>query len=468
MEAQDTTHARLLAGELKGLKRLDLSCGLTGFPPEIFELADSLEVLNLSGNQLSELPHDLHRLHRLQVLFCSGNRFTELPTALGACTSLETVGFKSNSIRQVDARALPASLRWLILTDNRIEELPAELGQRPRLQKLMLAGNRLRALPPSLAHCLQLELIRIAANPLESLPDWLTALPRLAWIACAGTPCAPDLGSPALPEIAWDRLTLEAVLGEGASGVIHQAQQRHGDGPRPVAVKIFKGAVTSDGWPADEMAACMAAGLHPQLVGAQGRIAGHPQRRQGLVMPLVDSSFQVLAGPPSLASCTRDVYPERAAFSPATALRIALDIARAVAHLHQRGILHGDLYAHNILVGPEGAALLGDFGAASRFSTEAGATRSTTLQRLEARAFGCLLEELCQRCDAPATDPALQTLVALRDRCLHEQVDTRPSFAELVQTLAVASQALSAGGSARGQARTVQRELQPETGAGRR
>ena len=47
------TLAQLKAGQLAGIQRLDLSCGLTEFPREIFELADSLEILNLSGDRKS-------------------------------------------------------------------------------------------------------------------------------------------------------------------------------------------------------------------------------------------------------------------------------------------------------------------------------------------------------------------------------------------------------------------------------
>ncbi|WP_228483655.1 leucine-rich repeat domain-containing protein [Pseudomonas aeruginosa] len=136
------TLQQLRSGELAGATRLDLSCGLREFPREIFELADSLEVLNLSGNALDSLPDDLGRLHRLKVLFCSANDFDELPAAVGDCPALSMVGFKSNRIERVPAAALPPALRWLILTDNRIATLPEELGRRP-LQKLMLAGNRL-------------------------------------------------------------------------------------------------------------------------------------------------------------------------------------------------------------------------------------------------------------------------------------------------------------------------------------
>ncbi|HCJ51709.1 MAG TPA: protein kinase, partial [Gallionella sp.] len=65
------TLERLRCGKLAGIKRLDLSCGLTQFPDEIYDLAESLEILNLSGNALTSLPDDLPRLHKLRVIFCS-------------------------------------------------------------------------------------------------------------------------------------------------------------------------------------------------------------------------------------------------------------------------------------------------------------------------------------------------------------------------------------------------------------
>ena len=45
------TLEQLLRGDLAGATRLDLSCSLTELPAEVLGLADSLEVLNLSGNR---------------------------------------------------------------------------------------------------------------------------------------------------------------------------------------------------------------------------------------------------------------------------------------------------------------------------------------------------------------------------------------------------------------------------------
>ncbi|MHC8287705.1 protein kinase [Pseudomonas sp. XS1P51] len=432
------TLAQLRAGQLSGITRLDLGGGLTEFPREIFDLADSLEVLNLSGNALSSLPDDLHRLTRLRVLFCSDNLFTELPACLGQCAALTMVGFKANRIEHVPGVALPPLLRWLILTDNAVSELPTELGERPLLQKLMLAGNRLQRLPESLSQCHRLELIRIAANQLTELPEWLLTLPSLTWLAYAGNPLETEADAAALEataNIPWSALRLEQQLGEGASGVIHRATwERPGQPATPVAVKLYKGEMTSDGSPLHEMNACITAGIHPNLIRVEGRIVGHPHAQAGLVMELIDPSYRNLAGLPSLASCSRDVYANDTRFSAGVALRIACGIASVAEHLHRQGITHGDLYGHNILWNEQGDCLLGDFGAAS-FHATSDSLESRALQRIEVRAFGVLLGELLERIDSGLSDEGRGQLEDLQQRCCQPDVMMRPGFSEIVREL---------------------------------
>lgn len=433
------TLEQLRTGKLTGLQRLKLSCNLTDFPREIFSLADTLEILDLSGNALSSLPDDLPRLRKLRIIFCSDNQFTELPEVLGQCPQLSMVAFKANRINKVPARALPAHLRWLILTDNQIEELPAELGNCHQLQKLALAGNRLQGLPATMSACTRLELVRISANRLRKLPDCLLSLPRLAWLAYAGNPFCEQqeqvaLAATPVASVDWNALQIHDKLGEGASGVIYRAGHRQGSEVRPVAIKMFKGDVTSDGLPDSEMAAWLAAGTHPNLIPIQGRVTAHPAGATGLLMPLVDPAFHALAGPPSLDSCTRDIYAAGLAFEPQQILEIARGIASAARHLHERGILHGDLYAHNILHASNGVALLGDFGAATLYAPESQAAHA--LQRIEVRAFGYLLEELLERCRVPVRSlPRLVRLAVLATACLNHDASARPTFHEVEDAL---------------------------------
>jgi len=435
-----TTLAALRSGQLQGITRLDLACELQKFPREIFALADTLEVLNLSGNALSELPDDLSRLSKLKVLFCSNNRFTRLPEVLASCVQLEMVGFKANSIREVAAAAISQGLRWFILTDNQIEALPDSIGSCKRLQKLMLAGNQLAGLPEAMRGCEGLELLRISANRFQALPEWLLQLPRLTWLAFGGNPVSALPQAPtSATRLKWADLVFGEQLGEGASGVIHKAhwQPSPQDAGHPVAVKLFKGPVTSDGFPAEEMAACLAAGNHAHLIGVLGELTGHPAGTSGLVMPWIDPEFRNLAGPPNLASCTRDIYADGQRFSLPLVLDLAKGLAAVGEHLHARGILHGDFYAHNVLYRPEGGCLLGDFGAATMYAPQpSGGTN--LFEALEVRAFGCLFGELLERCE-PETQPErnvlLTSLQALQLRCVAPVAASRPRFAELVARL---------------------------------
>jgi hypothetical protein len=418
------TLAALRRGDLGGARELRLPDGLTEVPREVFALADTLEVLDLGRGSLSDLPADLGRLRRLRVLFGSGNPFARLPPVLGDCPTLSQLGFRGCGIRAVPAEALTRDLRWLTLTDNRIEHLPEALGERPLLQKLMLAGNRIGALPDSLAGASNLELIRLACNRIETLPSWLTRLPRLAWIAYAGNPAEPATEPAPAPRVPWADLEVGDLLGEGASGRVHRAGWR-GDA---VALKLFKGAMTSDGLPEREMEACLAAGTHPALTGALGRLDGHPDGAQGLLLRLLPPHWRVLAGPPSLASCSRDIYDADLRVDPEAALRVTRAVAGAVAHLHGRGLLHGDVYAHNTLWDAgTGAAVLGDFGAASALP---GGDAGAALARIEVRAVGILIGEVLERCEAPP--PGLQALV---EACTQPDPDRRPSLVEVVAAL---------------------------------
>jgi len=429
----------LRSGQLAGSKRLKLECGLTQFPSEVFALADSLEILDLSNNHLRALPDEFERLKHLKIVFFTNNDFEEIPEVMRQCLDLKMVSFKSNQVANVGEHALPLSIRWLILTDNKIEKLPASLGSLSHLQKLMLAGNRLQSLPESMASCLKLELIRLSANQLQVLPSWLFTLPRLSWLAYAGNPlCSANAtAKPVLPDIDWAELTLGETLGQGASGVIYKGIWTTKLAQKEVAIKIFKGEITSDGLPGDEMGASLAAGCHDNLVNVLGKLSNGPQEKQGLVFSFIPPDYKNLGEPPDFDTCTRDTYSTNASFSLPVILRITIGIASAAAHLHAKGIMHGDLYPHNILVDETGNSLLGDFGAAS-FYDPSDVVIGQALERLEVRAFGCLLEDMLDRCTLQEESEytwAVESLRCLQQDCLKQVLSQRPQFTEIGERL---------------------------------
>ena len=423
----------LRTGKLQGVTRLKLSDKLDTLPEEVFGLADSLEILDLNGTGLSELPADFGRLKKLRILFMSDNPVETLPEVLADCPALSMIGFKNCHISDVPHGAIPKTVNWLILTGNRISELPASVGELPRLQKCMLAGNQLSTLPDTFAGGQNLELLRLSANRFEALPDFLFSLPKLSWLTFAGNPLHKSFGENAnIPVVTGDALEFGETLGEGASGVIRKARWK-GE-TEPVAVKLFKGALTSDGFAEDELNATLAAGNHDGLVPIRARLKDDDL--DGLIMPVIPGDFSALGNPPTFDTCTRDHYPDDFRISADKALRIARQQAGIMLHLRERNIAHNDFYPHNILTNPEGESLLTDFGAAANYASLPDHQRHA-LERIEARAFGCLVDDLINGLSQDDLNSSTGAkLIRLRDQLFNETVSSRPGFSDIVDALA--------------------------------
>jgi tRNA A-37 threonylcarbamoyl transferase component Bud32 len=436
----------LKSQQLAPITRLQISENLTEFPPQIFELAESLEILDLSNNGLSSLPDDLHRLKKLRVLFLSNNQFNHVPPVLAQCPKLEMIGFKANQISTVAENALPVHTRWLILTDNQIEALPDSMGKLYRLQKLALAGNQLIKLPATMAACKNLELVRLSANQLISLPDWLLQLPKLSWLAFAGNAFNRGLGNssqsssaPSVVNVNMEDIELFEKIGEGASGVIYRAKWLNqpaslkGQDPN-IAVKLFKGEVTSDGYPADELNCCLSAGSHSSLIKVVAQIA--QQDQLGLVMELIPDTFYNLGLPPNFKTCTRDTFKEGTNFTLIEVLKITQKMSATMSHLHRNKVSHGDVYAHNIMRNIRAHVLFGDFGAASNLSFLP-AFQKEAIESIEVRALGCLIEDLLGQVNTISQDhEVMQRIIELKNRCMHEIISLRPKFTEVQDVLA--------------------------------
>jgi hypothetical protein len=392
------TLAQLKSGQLIGIQRLSLSENLDSFPEEILSLAESLEVLDLSNNNLSSLPSSVASLHKLKIIFLSNNPFKHLPEVLGLCPNLNMIGMKSCQISDVPARSLPPKLRWLTLTNNDIESLPESLGDCTLLQKLMLAGNRLSALPHSLVKLKNLQLLRISANNLNAFPEQLLALPKLAWLAFSGNPfCQTTHNTQSIPRIASSEFILGEQLGEGASGIIHEAQwtTKQTLFPNDIAVKVFKGGVTSDGYPEDELISCIKAGQHPNLVQTLAHV--DEDKYAALVMKLIPKGYSNLGLPPSFESCTRDLFPTGFYLPRQHIEKIVTQMESVFHHLHDLKLMHGDLYAHNTLIDINGTILFGDFGAASMYHmlTE---DQQVAIKQIEQRALDSFIEDMYRIC----------------------------------------------------------------------
>lgn len=425
------TTEELNSGKLIGAKQIKIKEELTEFPIEILHLADTLEILDLSGNQLTMLPNEFQKLQKLKIAFFSDNNFKEFPKILSQCPSLEMIAFKANQIEIIDENSFPENLKWLILTNNKLKSIPTSIGKCTKLQKCMLAGNQINYLPQEMENCTSLQLLRISANNLTIFPSVVYKLPNLAWLALSGNPFSKLMGklNPLL-EVEFEELEILEILGEGASGYISKAKWKE----KPIALKIFKGEITSDGLPEDEMRACIEAGSQINLIPILGKVKNHPKQKQGLLLELLDPQFKTLGLPPTFETCTRDVFPNSTFLTLKETIAILIQMASSCLYLHQKGIMHGDFYAHNILYNGTNKVYLSDFGAATIYDRSK--AEFANLEKIEIKAFGYFIEDLLKITKVePEENIEYVRLNDLKISCLYEDISSRPSFQTTLKSL---------------------------------
>ena len=151
---------------------------LVSLPNEISELTH-LEVLTASHNFLTTLPNQMRKLQRLQSCHLAHNKFDEMPLCLCYLSkSLIFLDLSSNDLRQ-----LPSSiqhlkqLRTFLLVNNRLKTLPDVLCQLTSLETLWLGNNQLKSLPRDFTDLKQLDWYHhcelssnFEGNPLEEPP----------------------------------------------------------------------------------------------------------------------------------------------------------------------------------------------------------------------------------------------------------------------------------------------------------
>eukprot|EP00850_Spirogloea_muscicola_P000978 SM000003S11223 [mRNA] locus=s3:1592602:1595790:+ [translate_table: standard] len=381
-------------------------------PAEIGSLP-FLEDLDASRNLLTALPAEIGCLHALKFLNLMANELVDLPEEIGELSALYRLGLKSNKLRHVslggtlcNTLCLIALFCWLValhlpesvgkmtglvevfLTDNVLERLPSSFGSLKKLFKLQASFNRLRSLPEEMGNLPNLELLRVAVNDITSIPAEFGGLDKLAWLSLAGNPACPSTppGREAIQRLEYQELSLDTLLGDGASGDVFAAIWRG----RTVAFKRFKAETSPDGHSSSEIAITCAM-EHPNLINVIG-IVDEPK---GLVVELVKG--RPLAAKPNFQSLLRCRWEEGVLFTTDYILRAANGVASALAYMHQKHICHGDVYAHNVIVADDGFAVLCDYGAS--FCYQPG---PVNYEAHEVRAFGLLLNDLVTRLGSDA------------------------------------------------------------------
>src|SRR5436189_3066274 len=154
-----------------------------------------------------------------------------------------------------------------------------------------------------------------------------------------------------------DRYAIDRELGHGGTATVYLAQDlKHG---RAVAVKVLR----------PELAAALGAERFLREIEIAARLQ-HPH-----ILPLYDSGsaagFLYYVMPYVEGESLRDRLAREKQLPQEDALRIATEVAGALAYAHSRGIVHRDIKPENIMLSG-GTAVVTDFGIARAVSAAGG------------------------------------------------------------------------------------------------
>ena len=161
-----------------------------------------LAELDLSGNNLRELPHGLGALHGLRKLYLQCNRISALPDDLcraGSCSDLRELWVDHNDLSSLPAdwtglqRLVSLHVGW-----NRLAVLPGSICHLRRLSELLVQHNILEALPPGLGCMPQLRCLAARSNRLKHIPAALGDAPCLGRLLLGANPLS-SVGTVAFP-----------------------------------------------------------------------------------------------------------------------------------------------------------------------------------------------------------------------------------------------------------------------------
>ncbi|CAG9784632.1 unnamed protein product [Diatraea saccharalis] len=160
-----------LSGELKLSGRK-----LRDFPkPVKYDLSDTV-VADLSKNRFSEVPDEVTAYVYLEKLLLSQNVIRSVPGTVGGLQSLTYLDLTSNQLTELPREVCQMPLQVLLVPDNMLSTLPKEIGKMTSLAELDASNNRLTQVPMTLGDCAGLRALDLSNNQLGLLPLQITYL----------------------------------------------------------------------------------------------------------------------------------------------------------------------------------------------------------------------------------------------------------------------------------------------------
>ncbi|XP_043480242.1 leucine-rich repeat and death domain-containing protein 1-like [Leptopilina heterotoma] len=139
-----------------------LSCIPNNFSQHLI----NLEKLDLSNNNLQELPTSFSSLSNLQYLKIDNNKFVVMPIVLAGNQRLKSLSICHNSLNEISEElGSLITLEHLNLSFNKLIKFPKSFAKLHRLRELNIAGNKFDIIPSCITNGMRnLEILDVSLN----------------------------------------------------------------------------------------------------------------------------------------------------------------------------------------------------------------------------------------------------------------------------------------------------------------
>lgn len=153
--------------------------GLEKFPSDLVQVTGKLRNLDLSVNKISSLPTNIGAFQLLRSLNISRNQIRELPTSFEQLTKLENLNVSFNCLSHIsNGVAKLKNLREVNLAGNQLTQFPTGFCGLKQLNIINLSGNKMTSVPQGVSGLEATELI-LNENQISSVSADLAACSRL-------------------------------------------------------------------------------------------------------------------------------------------------------------------------------------------------------------------------------------------------------------------------------------------------
>ncbi|TAH30063.1 MAG: hypothetical protein EAZ06_04450 [Cytophagales bacterium] len=180
LSSQDLAEVPEQITKFTNLKYLSLQNNQLKTIPTFLKKLQNLEVLDLDSNYLSRLPAEMGDLTNLVELTLDNNELKSLPRTLGNLKKLKKLTASFNQINHIfDELGELSNLQTLDLSFNKLSDIPENFGKMKNLIQLNLRNNKLSIWSNGLNQMISLAKLELSSNLLSTISSQISNLKNL-------------------------------------------------------------------------------------------------------------------------------------------------------------------------------------------------------------------------------------------------------------------------------------------------